>query len=73
MRTGQLQRFDNGTVHARGYVAFPGAEARVFANVGEVPSAVPGEGFESEPKKEKSPLAGSSQLPGLDSNQQPSG
>jgi Phage integrase family len=71
----------NGTITERyihaAQVAFPGAaeraEARIFASVGEVPTPVPTHASPDSSEEEKSPLAGSSQLPGLDSNQQPSG
>jgi len=76
MRAGHAQgSITERYIHAA-QVAFPGAveagESRIFSSVG-VEKGVETAALGDTPETEKSPLAGSSQLPGLDSNQQPSG
>jgi len=76
MRAGHAQgSITERYIHAA-QIAFPGAveagEGRIFASVG-VENGVEASPPDYPSDKEKSPLAGSSQLPGLDSNQQPSG
>jgi hypothetical protein len=76
MRAGHAQgSITERYIHAA-QVAFPGAveagDSRIFSGVG-VENGVEADGLDRGSEEEKSPLAGSSQLPGLDSNQQPSG